>query len=57
MLGSIYMVVLDYMRKAGCDAIDSLKEKRKMEKERERTDSAYKEIIRSNDERHNNSRV
>lgn len=56
MLGSIYMVVLDYMRKAGCDAIDSLKEKRKMEKERERTDSAYKEIIRSNDERHNNSR-
>jgi len=46
MLGSIYMVVADYMRKAGCEIIDGLKKEQEIKKERERIDAIYKEEIK-----------
>ena len=46
MLGSIYMVVLDYMRKAGCEITDCLKTEERIKRERERIDRAYKEEIK-----------
>ena len=46
MSGSIYMVVLDYMRKAGCEIADSLKTEERIKREKERIDKTYKEEIK-----------
>lgn len=46
MLGSIYMVVLDYMRKAGCEIVDNLKTEQRIKRERERIERTYKEEIK-----------
>ena len=46
MLGSIYMVVLDYMRKAGYEIADNLKTEKRIKRERERIDKTYKEEIK-----------
>lgn len=43
MLGNFYMVVLDYMRKAGCEIADSLKTEKRIKREQERIDKTYKE--------------
>ena len=46
MLGSIYMVVLDYMKKAGDEIIDCLKEEKRIKREKERIERTYKEEIK-----------
>lgn len=45
-MSGIYLVVLDFGRKAGCEIIDNLKTEKRIKREQERIDKVYKEEIK-----------